>query len=204
MICDLAIPGLPVARKRSQVKSVSQDAALVGRSIEGDEAAFQSLVEKYRPVAIHTAYGFLRDRDLARDISQEAFVRVFRRLRTFDVSRSFPTWLRRITVNLVIDELRRRRRRTEVQLDDGLPSGAALDPSTQAESAEDREAVWEVLAELPIKYRTVMTLREIEGLPTEQVARIVKRPEVTVRWRLHRARKLFRERWLARFGEAEI
>jgi RNA polymerase sigma-70 factor (ECF subfamily) len=152
---------------------------------------------------MRTAYGFLRDMDLARDVSQEAFVRVYGHLRRFDRSRPFATWLRRITVNLVIDELRRRRRRTEVPLEEGIVGADTPDPVTVAQTDESRHAVWDILEDMPLKYRLVMVLREIDGLPTDEIARIISRSEITVRWRLHYARKLFRERWVARFGEME-
>ena len=179
-----------------------EDAELVVRAREGDEAAFRLLVEKYTSVAYRTAYGFVRDEHLARDLSQEAFVRVFRSLSSYDPKRPFATWLRRITVNVAIDELRRRRRRPESALEPDLATSDAPDPSRAAELGEQKEAVWEVLDQLPEKYRAVMVLKEIEQLSTEEVAEIIGRPAVSVRWRLHRARNLFREKWLARHGES--
>jgi RNA polymerase sigma-70 factor (ECF subfamily) len=196
-------PGLLVTEKvEEHTPQVDEDARLVQRSIEGDEAAFRRLVEKYRRAAYRTAYGFLRDEHLSNDISQEAFVRVFRNLRSYDPSHAFSTWLRRITVNLAIDELRRQQRRPEAPLDETDVSRTLRDPVREAEIAEEHQAVWEILEALPLKYRTIMVLREIGQLPTKEVAKIVGRPEVSVRWRLHQARKLFREKWLARYGES--
>ena len=200
-VSSLTIAGWPVTDQVVEEPPLSEDAELVVRARSGNEEAFRRLVEKYRPVAYRTAYGFVRDEHTARDISQEAFVRVYRSLDRFDTSRPFATWLRRITVNLAVDELRRRRRRPEAPLDVDVAARPQADPSREAELAEEKQAVWEVLDQLPLKYRTVMVLREIEELPTEEVARIVGCPPVSVRWRLHRARKLFRERWLAHYDE---
>ena len=201
---ELASAGLIVGERVSETDPKSEDADLVKRTIAGDEAAFKRLVSKYQRLAHHTAYGFLNDEHMAHDVSQEAFVRVFRKLRSYDPSRSFATWLRRIVANLSIDELRRRRRRPEAPLDEGMAEGGdkGADPVARAERAEEQEAVWRVLDRLPIKYRTVMVLREIEGLPYEEIAQVLRKPEASVRWRLHRARKLFREEWLA-MNEAE-
>jgi len=202
--CDWIMPGTLVTELPSQAKKRSQDAALVESSLAGDERAFERLVKKYRPLALRTAFAFLQDRDLARDIAQEAFVRVHRQLKSFDMSRTFSTWLRRITVNLCIDELRRRRRRTEVPLDETLHEQDGAQPGAAAVAAERKEAVWKILEELPENYRTVMILREIEGLPTREVAKILKRPKASVRWRLHRARKLFRDMWTDRYKEESL
>ncbi|HRU05272.1 MAG TPA: sigma-70 family RNA polymerase sigma factor [Candidatus Brocadiia bacterium] len=200
MALDMVTTGIVVSEQTVQAPACGEDAQIVAQAAQGDEAAFRVLVDKYRRVAYTAAYGFLRDEHLARDISQEAFVRVFRGLKRYDPKRPFVTWLRRIVVNLAIDELRRKRRRSELPLEEHLADRAEGDPALPAEAAEQRQAVWEILDQLPLKYRTVMTLREIEGLPTEEVAKVIGRPEVSVRWRLHRARKLFRDLWLARFG----
>lgn len=204
VVSELAISGPLVCELEVQDRARSLDAELVEQALSGNQSAFQSLVEKYRPLALRTAYGFFRNQELSRDVAQEAFVRVYKGLGRFDTSRSFATWLRRITVNLSIDELRRRRRRAEVALDDGMVGEGASDPVAEAQTAEHRQAVWDILEQLPLKYRTVMLLREIEGLPTEEVAKIVRRPQVTVRWRLHQARKLFRDLWVKRFGEMQL
>jgi len=201
--CELAIAGAWVRPSDDNTDTRNEDAALIALCIEGDEGAFRRLVDKYRPMVQRTIYALLRDREAVRDLSQEAFVRVYGGLERFDRSRSFGTWLRRIAVNLAIDEMRRRRRRGETPLNDQLLSEDRADPVSEAEAAEDRRAVREILDQLPIKYRTVLVLRELEGLSSEEVARIIGRPQVSVRWRLHRARQMFRERWVARFGEVE-
>lgn len=197
MAPELTSAGLAVGEKVSETDSLSEDAKLVASAREGDQAAFRGIVEKYRRLAYHTAYGFLRDAHLARDISQETFVRVYNNLDKYDPSRPFGTWMRRIAVNLSIDELRRKRRRSEIPLEHTLKgSYSDSDPVRRAELSEEQAAVWRVLDKLPLKYRTVMVLREIEGLSTKEVAEVTGKPEVSVRWRLHRARKLFRDEWL--------
>lgn len=199
---ELTIAGLAVGEKVSETDSLSEDAQLVAKAREGDEAAFRDLVEKYRQLAYHTAYGFLRDAHLARDVSQETFVRVYNNLDSYDPKRPFGTWMRRIAVNLSIDELRRKRRRSEIPLEHTVSASRTdTDPVHRAELSEEQAAVWRVLDKLPVKYRTVMVLREIEGLSTREVAEITGKPEVSVRWRLHRARKLFRDEWMAQQEE---
>ena len=202
LVAAMDSAGALVGEKAQKSKACSEDAERVARARQGDSSAFRELVGKYRRLAHHTAYGFVRDEHLARDLSQEAFVRVFRNLHRYNPRLPFASWLRRITVNLAIDELRRQKRRPETPLQEDVGGPGSPDPARAAEVAEEKQAVWEILEGLPLKYRTVMTLREIEGLSTEEVSKIVKRPAVSVRWRLHRARQMFRERWLARYGEA--
>jgi RNA polymerase sigma-70 factor (ECF subfamily) len=112
---------------------------------------------------------------------------------------SFYTWLYRIVVNLSIDALRKRSRLKPLALDDipgGLPAPTGEEkPSDRIESVETAARVRVVLAKLPEKYRTVMSLRELDSLSCKEIAAIVHSTHATVRWRLHIARKMFKEHW---------
>jgi RNA polymerase sigma-70 factor (ECF subfamily) len=173
------------------------DHDLLRRILEGnDEAAFGDLVARYSERAYWIAWHVVGSTEEARDIVQEAFVRVHRSLERFDFAHSFTTWFHRIVTNLAIDSVRRRRvARTvpieacaDIEAEDG-------DPEESMHRADTRGRVWQVLANLDEKFKTVLVLRDIHGLSCREIVPILGVTHATVRWRLHRGRQLFREEW---------
>jgi RNA polymerase sigma-70 factor (ECF subfamily) len=177
--------------------------ALIRRAQGGDEAAFEALVRAHQRLAISIARNLVASEEDARDLAQEAFLRVFRNLGRFDFEHPFATWLHRIVTNLAIDHLRKRRAVVAPgRAEDGeelQPLDVADDdqpaPSERAEAVETALEVREVIESLAPHFQTVLVLRELEGLPCTEIAQIVGATHVTVRWRLHRGRKLFQEEW---------
>lgn len=171
--------------------------ALIQRCQEGREDAFRELVERYQRRTYWIAYNMVNNHEIAREISQEAFVRVFRNLRRFDVRKNFYTWLYQIVVNLSIDHVRKASHARMVDLEGvgGLPDPRRRDPSENGERAETRRRVYQALDRLPPKYKAVLVLRDIQGFSCEEIAAIVGCTNATVRWRLHRARRLFKSIW---------
>lgn len=172
------------------------DADLVQQSLGGNEDAFSGLVERYERRAFWIAFHILGRVEDARDVVQEAFVRVFRSLSRFDFSRNFYTWFYRIVMNLAIDSLRKRKTSRVAALDSfagGLE--APEDDAHPAERRETRELVWRVLEGMDTKFKAVLVLRDLHGLSCREIAPILNVTHATVRWRLHKGRKLFRERW---------
>jgi RNA polymerase sigma-70 factor (ECF subfamily) len=172
------------------------EVALIQRCQEGREDAFRELVERYQRRTYWIAYNMLNNYDTAREISQEAFIRVFRNLGRFDVKKNFYTWLYQIVVNLCIDRLRRVSHARTVDIDTvGGLADEGQGPESSGEKTELRERVHQALDLLPPKYKAVLTLRDIQGFSCEEIAQIVECTNATVRWRLHRARRLFRAIW---------
>lgn len=173
----------------------------------GEEDAFAELVQRYHGRAYWVAYGLLGRDEEAQDVIQDAFLRVYRALDRFDFNQNFYTWLYRIVVNLAIDRIRKASKARSVALDDvGEPaSPISLDesPGRRLEVIETRREVRAVLSRLPEKYRTVMVLRELNGLSCKEIAGIVRSSHATVRWRLHMARKYFKEEWERREEQAD-
>jgi RNA polymerase sigma-70 factor (ECF subfamily) len=177
------------------------DHELIRRAQRGEERAFEELVRRHEERAIRVALALIANREDARDLAQEAFLRVFRNLERFDFEHEFTTWLYRIVTNLAIDHLRKRRpamstsaeEEEEADLDLADPEGPP--PSRALEQMETAERVRACIDRLAPHFRSVMILRELEGLPCTEIARIVGATHVTVRWRLHRGRKLFLEEW---------
>jgi RNA polymerase sigma-70 factor, ECF subfamily len=176
------------------------DAWLVERARHGDHQAFAVLVRRYERKLIRVLTRLVRHPEQARDLAQETFWRVYTCLDRFDTAQRFGPWLFRIGVNLGLDWLRSSKVEPSLarSIDrTGSDSRSTLDlpdddPRIQAELAQE---VQFILALLPVSYRTILVLRDLEGFSSSEVAAIVGRREATVRWRLCMAREKFREIW---------
>jgi RNA polymerase sigma-70 factor (ECF subfamily) len=195
-------PVRPAAAHADAARS-SEDAALAARAREGDEAAFEDLVRRYRNDVFGLAYHFTRNREDAWDLAQEAFVKAHRGLRRFRGDASLRTWLLRITANHCRDFLKRRRLNT-VPLEDARETDAARQdtPASSASAREAGDAILAVLETLPFKHRTAFILREFEGLSYAAMAEVMNCSQGTVMSRLHYAREKMRE-GLRRLGFGE-
>jgi RNA polymerase sigma-70 factor, ECF subfamily len=181
----------------------SGDARLVERARSGDDRAFGTLVGRYERALIRVLARLVRDEELARDLAQETFWRVYNRLDRFDTSRRFGPWLFRVGVNLALDGLRRQGPPPAASIhaasDDGHRAFELADPDPRVRE-ELAQEVRHVLDRLPAAYRVILVLKDLEGFSTAEVASIVKRREATVRWRLAKAREQFRDLWERRQG----
>jgi RNA polymerase sigma-70 factor (ECF subfamily) len=168
----------------------TEEAFLIGRANEGDQAAFGTLVERYQNAVYNLAYRMLGSPEEAEDAAQEIFVRIYRQLARYDPERKFSTWVLTIATNYCIDQLRRRRMQL-VPLENIIPWARAREagPEGEALSRESRDEVQRLLRELPEKYRAVLVLRYWQDLSCAEIADILKLPEGTVKTQLHRARK---------------
>lgn len=191
----------PDQQPEQENASREADHALVRAAQAGDARAFESLVNRHESRAFRVARNLVGSDEDARDVAQEAFLRVFRSLSAFDFQHAFSTWLYRIVTNLAIDHLRRRRPQWSTQgIDEDQGEFQIADPrlATPHEELERTELSGEVRAcmdALAPHFQSVLVLREIEGLACSEIASIVGATQVTVRWRLHRGRKLFQEEW---------
>ncbi len=168
----------------------TEEAFLIERANEGDQAAFGTLVERYQNAVYNLAYRMLGSPEEAEDAAQEIFVRIYRQLARYDPERKFSTWVLTIATNYCIDQLRRRRMQL-VPLENIIPWARAREagPEGEALSRESRDEVQRLLRELPEKYRAVLVLRYWQDLSCAEIADILKLPEGTVKTQLHRARK---------------
>jgi RNA polymerase sigma-70 factor, ECF subfamily len=164
----------------------------------GDEEAYAELVRTYRSKVFNMAYGFTENRESADDMAQEIFLKAYLALPRFRFGSSFGTWLYRIAVNHLRDFLRKRPKVREVPLDAvGEPAAegdAIIAREREREVEARRRLVRRELASLPEKYRMVLTLRDVEGLPYEEIARVLRLSPGTLDSRLHRARKMLRKK----------
>lgn len=186
----------------SRPRKSDQSREMMARARGGDREAFDTLVKNYANMVIGLAFKLLGSREESMDCAQDAFVRAWENVGRYDPKWSVATWLRRIVTNLALDRLRRRGGR--VDLTEALEGNLTSAEETPAESAERNEragVVRDLLELMPEKYRLVLILRDMEGVEIADIARVTGTNAATVRWRLHRARALFRQRWLASSGE---
>jgi RNA polymerase sigma-70 factor (ECF subfamily) len=182
----------------------ARESDLVALCRRGDPAAFARLVSLHESMVFNLAARLLGDGEEARDVAQEVFLKVYRTLGRFEGRSSLRTWIYRIVVNQCHNRRRfwhRRGRDREEALDEGLPApqrsgGGAwqASPYQQALERERARRVQEALLGLRFDQRSVLVLREIEGLSCEQIAAALGIPEGTVKSRLSRAREALRAR----------
>lgn len=177
------------------------DLPLVEAAKAGAGPAFRALVVRYQRKVYAVALGIVKDTDLAWDVAQEAFVRVHRGLPGFKGESAFSTWLFRITTHLAIDAVRKERVAQKDDLDevreadlgssaDGiLATALGNDPGENALRRELAGKMEDALATLPEKHRTILVLREVEGLSYEELAERLAIHKGTVMSRLFHARK---------------
>jgi RNA polymerase sigma-70 factor (ECF subfamily) len=170
------------------------EADLVQRCLQGDAAAWDTLVRVYWKRVFNIAYKFVARFDEAEDLTQEIFVKLFRALPTFDRRASFDTWLTRVNRNLCIDHYRRRRREKERFTDEVDPDTIQLDelvarPDATLEQRDQVAMVRRALAKLPPTYREAVALRDVHELSYEAIAQRLQLAEGTVKSRINRGRK---------------
>ncbi|HPS80154.1 MAG TPA: sigma-70 family RNA polymerase sigma factor [Thermoanaerobaculaceae bacterium] len=196
---------LPIDRDVSVPPVLSlSDEDLMDRVARDDERAFTELVRRFQGRVINLVSRVLNDRECADDLTQEVFVRVYVHRRNYRHGSKFSTWLFTIAANLAKNEIRRRvRKRNWFSLDalqEVVKDGAMqfADPTEGRESSLEREqlqtAVGRAIATVPEKYRLALVLRDIEGLPYEDIAQVLGIPGGTVRSRINRARGMLKRK----------
>jgi len=178
------------------------DEELVASAQQGNRRAFEELVERHQRKAYHIAFGFARDREDAKDLSQEAFLKAFSYLRNFDGRSSFYTWFYRILVNLCLDYKRRQNRNPAETFDENAQNQVEPSQAPNKPRAPDQEVlakqislrVGEVLASLPARQRTAFVLKNHQGLSIKEIAELMETAEGTVKVHLHRAVAALREK----------
>jgi RNA polymerase sigma-70 factor (ECF subfamily) len=177
--------------------------ALIQDAQAGSLDAFNALVLHYQDNVFNTALRILGDEDLAADATQEAFLSAFRSITSFRGG-SFKAWLMRTVTNACYDELRRQKRRPSVPLEPESDDGEEIDsprwladpnmtPEQKAEADEVEHAIQHCLNNLPVEFKTVVVMADIQGMDYSEVAIAVRVPLGTIKSRLARARLRLRE-----------
>ena len=193
---------------------VDDEATLIAQLRAGDEAAFEQVVRLYGGRLLAVARRIVGSDEDARDVVQDAFLNAFKSLDRFEGNAKLSTWLHRIAVNAALMKLRTRKRKPEQSIETLLP--AFLDDGHHEERfkswdepidkimerKEARELVRRQIDALPDSYRTVLVLRDIEGLDTEETANMLGLSVNATKIRLHRARQALRSLLAPHFGSA--
>jgi len=178
--------------------SAASDDALVRAARGGDMVAFEELVARHRDKIYARAYTMMRNEDEAVDLSQEAWVKAWQRLKQFQGESSFVTWMTRIVINLCLDHLRKvkRHRAESIELMDEESGGVErqmpvvqINPTEGLERAEIRQRIDKALGQLSYEHRTVLVLHEFEQLEYKEIAKRMQCSIGTVMSRLFYARR---------------
>src|SRR5690349_10873513 len=178
--------------------SASKDEALVKAAQRGDMRAFEELVARHRDKIYARAYSMMRNEEEAVDLSQEAWVKAWQRLKQFQGDSSFSTWMTRIVINLCLDQLRRmkRHRSESIEAMDEESGGVerqmpviTVNPTAGLERAELRKRIDQALRQLTYAHRTVLVLHEFEEMEYKEIAKKMECSIGTVMSRLFYARR---------------
>jgi len=171
---------------------MAEEKALSEREIlllvkKGKKEAYQAIVERYMKKAYYIALGFVRNPQDALDISQEAFIKAFRRIKSFDIERPFFPWFYKLMKNFCLDHLKRRSRIQEVPLDEGRVL------KEEHEDREMKEVLWRGIESLPVEQREVIILRYFQQLSYQEISEVMGKPVGTVMSSLFYAKKRLKE-----------
>lgn len=175
----------------------TSDPELVRRTRAGEVQAFGGLVQRYQQSVFGVCYRLLGERTEAEDLTQEAFIRAYQRLDSFDPTRPFGPWMRRLAANLCLNHLQLRRPELaplDDELDASVNASPAGDPAGELEAAQQSEAIRAALLDLPPQYRVVVELRHYQDLSYAEIAQTLDLPVSDVKSHLFRARKLLAQR----------
>jgi RNA polymerase sigma-70 factor (ECF subfamily) len=150
---------------------------------KGDKEAYGLIVKRYMHAAYYIALGFVHNQQDALDVSQDAFIKAFRKIKKFDTQMPFFPWFYRLMKNLCIDHLKRKRRKSEVPLEDTKVFGEERDDQ------EIKEVLWRGIRELPFDQREIIILRYFRQMSYAEIAELTGRPIGTVMSSLYYAKK---------------
>lgn len=188
------------------------DTDLVRDFQKGSDEAFEELVSRYTNKAFGLALRLTRTREDAEEVLQDVFVNVYTKIKGFEGKSSFSSWLYRITVNSSFMKLRKKKQHHRVTpIEDLAPAErdrirnasdvSALSVDEQSEHKEVLDAIAEAISRLPDEYRPVFVLRDVDGLSTKQVSKMLNLTAPAVKSRLHRSRMILRKRLLGLYRE---
>lgn len=189
---------------KRETQRVEDEASIIRAAQRGDEQAFAQLVYAYDQAVLRLAYNLLRSQEDARDIYQEAFLRVHKNLHTFRFDCSFHTWLYRIVTNLCLDYLRKKKVRKEeaaqVETEDGVKDRLSMvaevraegDPQRRLMSEQLRQRIGQVLEELTPRERAVFQMRHHEGMRLRAIGEMLGTTEEAAKNCLFRATQKMR------------
>ena len=196
---NLRPPEAPPKFDPKRMESRNEDSVLIKRALEGDQNAFGRLKAKYHEAIYSLIYRMIREKDEVEDLTQEAFIKAFMSLSTFNDEYAFSTWLYKIATNNCIDHIRRKKLQTfsidkpveskESDFTFELPD-STYEPDRDMISKQRKRLLEEAINSLPPKYRQVIILRHQEEKEYQEIAELLKLPLGTVKAHIFRAREM--------------
>ena len=181
----------------------SANSELIKKAIEGDESAYKNLLENYRGAIYNLLYKMVRNKEETEDLVQEAFMKAFKALPSFNEEYAFSTWLYKIAVNNCIDHMRKKKLKTysinkpvqskDGELDREFPD-TSMSPDKSILSDERANIIETAIDELPENYKTAIILRHSEEKSYEEISKILNIPLGTVKARIFRAREMLKKK----------
>jgi len=168
-------------------EETSTERQLLERVRRGDREAYQGIVQRYMQAAYYIALGFVHNQQDALDISQDAFVRAFRKIKHYDPQKRFFPWFYRLLKNLCLDHIKKHRRRREIPLEDVQVF------KEEKNNRELKEVLWKGIEELPFEQREVIILRYFRQYSYQEIAEVTGKPLGTVMSSLFYAKKKLKE-----------
>lgn len=176
---------------------------LIKKAKKGNIKAFEKLIVKHEKIAYNTAYRLFNNEEDAKDITQEAFIKVFKNIKNFNESSSFSTWIYRIVTNTCLDEMRKRKgKETEsldenIEMEDSSIKKDVEDVSTDLEKniieKEEKQEIHNAIHSLKEDYKTVIILKDIQGFKYDEISKILECSVSTVKTRVRRGRNNLKE-----------
>jgi RNA polymerase sigma-70 factor (ECF subfamily) len=198
-------PAVPAVAPLPRPPGRVTDELLMQELAQGSHDAFEELLSRYEAPVLTFCYAFLRNREAAEDIAQEAFMRVFRNARRYQPVAKFTTWLYKIAANLCINELKKGKLRATLSLDEPAgpdPEGSRVierlaiegdSPLTELEKSEAQTLIGNAIEHLPPDQRTTLIMVEYHQMPYQDIAEILEVSVSAIKMRVKRARETLRE-----------
>jgi len=190
MLHETTVQGSRIAQRVSWARvnnPMHTEAEILVLVKKGDAQAYQVIVQKYMQTAYYIALGLVHNHQDALDLSQDSFIKAFRKIKSFDTCRPFFPWFYRILKNLCIDHFKRVRRRNEIPLEE---SSFLIQ---EKEDKEMKEALWQGIEKLPFEQKEIIILRYFREYSYQEIAEITGKPIGTVMSSLHYAKKRLKE-----------
>jgi RNA polymerase sigma factor (sigma-70 family) len=192
-------PPAPDNAERRRLESKHEDTSLIQLALKGDQSAFARLREKYHDAIYNLIYRMIREKEEVEDLTQEAFIKAFASLSSFNDEFAFSTWLYKIATNNCIDHIRRKKLQT-FSIDKPLESkesdivfelpDSTYEPDQDMIARQRKKLLDDAINSLPPKYRQVIMMRHQEELEYQEIAQILKLPLGTVKAHIFRAREM--------------
>jgi RNA polymerase sigma-70 factor (ECF subfamily) len=162
---------------------------------QGNRTAFGDMVRRYQNAVFSVCYRLTGNRQEAEDMSQQAFIRAYERLHTFDAERPFLPWMRRVAANVCLNQMEQRQAEmVDVEsVQETLSTSSQSDPALRIAQQETTARLYAAVVALPVAYRAVIELRHFQELSYEEISEMLKLPLNTIKSHLFRARKLLAE-----------